>query len=301
MPRHTMIGFAAFVGTWFIVAGCAGERIEPASEAASTGAAPSRTFSVEAADAAGFAAAESPAGGEATAVPDGVKPRIIYTAEIRLVAEDFAKASEQLKNLVAEVEGYIATATLDRSSGQARSGTWTVRVPIAKYERFIDSLDSLAFVESRDQRSEDVTMEYVDVEARIKNRKQLEDRLVTLLAENTGKLEDVLRVEQELARIRGEIEQAEGRLRYLTNKTDFSTVTVSIREQKDYVPPRAPLFGERIAVTWTQSLAALRRTAEFIVLAVVAIVPWLIVAAIPVIALVVTLRLALRRRSTPRI
>lgn len=56
-------------------------------------------------------------------------------------------------------------------------------------------------------------MEYVDIEARIANLKRLEDRYVTLLKEQTGKLEDVLKVEQELARVRGEIEQAEGRRR----------------------------------------------------------------------------------------
>ncbi|MGC1274082.1 MAG: DUF4349 domain-containing protein [Planctomycetaceae bacterium] len=289
MPRRAMPCVAAFVGTWILLAGCGAA--DRAARETSSVSAPASTASVE-------AAGEAAEASDATA--EGVKPRIIYTADVRLVADDFAKAAEQLKALVEEVDGYVASASLDRSSGERRSGSWTVRVPVAAYERFLASLDSIAFVESRDQRSEDVTMEYVDVEARIANLQRLEERFVTLLAEKTGKLEDVLKVEQELARVRGDIEQSQGRMRYLTNKTDFSTVTVAIREQKDYVPPKAPEFGDRIATTWSQSIAALRRTGEFVVLAIVAVFPWLVVAAVPVVGLIVAIRLALRHRASAR-
>lgn len=292
MPCRAMPCFVGFVCTWILLAGCAGEAYQARLESASESP-PASAGSVE-------AAGEIADPVDATAGPANVKPRIIYTADVRLVADDFAKAAEQLKALVEEVEGYVASASLDRSSGERRSGSWTVRVPVAAYERFLASLDSIAFVESRDQRSEDVTMEYVDVEARIANLQRLEERFVTLLAEKTGKLEDVLKVEQELARVRGDIEQSQGRLRYLTNKTDFSTVTVAIREQKDYVPPKAPEFGDRIATTWSQSIAALRRAGEFVVLAIVAIFPWLVAAAVPVLALIVAIRLAWRHRTSTR-
>jgi len=254
---------------------------------------------------AGFdgAAAEAPAGEppadeavDATTA-EGVKPRIIYTATVSVVADDFSAASNKLIELIDKMGGYIANATLDRSSGEARSGSWTVRVPVKKYGDFLTSLDGVGFVESRSQNSEDVTMEYVDVEARIANLKRLEERFIALLQERTGKLDEVLKVEQELARVRGDIEQAEGRLRYLTNKTDYSTVTISVREQKNYVPPRAPSFGERIATTWSQSLEALQQAGEFAVLAIVAIAPWAIVAAIPVLAVVFFIRFAMRRRA----
>jgi hypothetical protein len=238
--------------------------------------------------------------GQATdqsAALEGVKPRIIYTADVRIVAEDFSASSEKLIDLVNSTGGYIANAALDRSNGEARSGSWTVRVPVKKYGDFLTALDGIGFVESRTQNSEDVTMEYVDVEARIANMTRLEERFVALLKERTGKLEDVLKVEQELARVRGEIEQAQGRLRYLTNKTEFSTVTISVREQKNYVPPRAPSFGNRIATTWTQSLHSLRQAGELAVIAAVAVAPWLIVALIPLLAIVIVIKLAMRRKA----
>lgn len=253
--------------------------------------------------AAGAAPAAKEAGGEdsaavrfRSAAGEGFKPRIIYSADVTLVAEDFAVAEERVTKLVADVGGYLASAREDRTSGSSRYGQWSVRVPVDKFESFLASLDAIGFVESRNQTSEDVTMEYVDVEARIANLKRLEERYVTLLAESAGDLEEVLKVEQELARVRGEIEQSEGRLRFLTNKTDFSTVTVLIREQKDYVPPKAPSFGERIASTWGESLAALKRAGELAVLAAVALLPWAAAALVPVLAVAATVRLAMRRR-----
>jgi len=279
-----------------LAVGCGAERRYDVASEATAEAAPASTGSLPTA----YYTQTDKGAADASAAPADVKPRIIYTADAHLVVEDFAAAEEKLRKLVDEVGGYLATAREDRSSGSSRHGTWGVRVPVTKFEPFLASLDSIGFVESRNQTSEDVTMEYVDVEARISNLKRLEDRYVTLLAEQTGKLEDVLKVEQELARVRGEIEQSQGRLRFLTNKTDFSTVTVTIREQKDYVPPKAPTFGERIATTWGESLAALRRAGELAVLAAVALTPWAVVALVPVLAVALTIRLALRRKRTPR-
>ena len=276
-----------------LAVGCAAGSYDLAEEAGATAAAPASAAesvqTVRYTQVGGNEADSSPA-------PPDVKPRIIYTAEAQLVVDDFAAAEGKLRKLVDEIGGYLASAREDRSSGSSRYGTWSVRVPVAKFESFLASLDAIGFVESRNQTSEDVTMEYVDVEARIANLKRLEERYVTLLAEATGNLEDVLKVEQELARVRGEIEQAEGRLRFLANKTDFSTVTVLIREQKDYVPPKAPSFGERIASTWGESLSALKQAGELAVLAAVALLPWATAALAPVLAVAVTVRLAMRRK-----
>lgn len=248
------------------------------------------------------AAAESPDEGantestDSSVVDPGIKPRIIYTAEVQVVVEDFAVAANEVVRLVEATKGYVATASLDRRSGSSRYGQWTIRVPVEKFESFLASLDSIGFVESRSQSSQDVTMEYVDVEARIANLKRLEERFVKLLEERTGKLEDVLQVEQELARVRGDIEQAEGRLRYLSNRTNFSTVTLTVREQKDYVPPKAPSFSERISTTWSRSLQALRQAGEITILIIVAVLPWMLVVLVPILPLVAVIKLAVSRR-----
>ena len=86
-------------------------------------------------------------------------------------------------------------------------------------------------------------MEYYDLEARIKNKQQEETRLLKHLADSTGKLEDILAVERELTRVRGEIEQMQGRIRYLGNLSALSTVTLNVTEVRNYTPPVHPTFG----------------------------------------------------------
>ena len=137
-----------------------------------------------------------------------------------------------------------------------------MRVPVNKFDSFLDEVAKLGVAENRTQTAQDVTEEYVDLEAQITNKKRLEERIVALLKDSTGKIKDVIEVEHELARVRGEIEQMEGRLRYLTNRTDFTTVSISAREEENYVPPAAPTFTNRIAQAWTSSIDALRTFGE---------------------------------------
>ena len=80
--------------------------------------------------------------------------------------------------------------------------------------------------------SQDVTEEYYDVEARIKNKRVEEERLLKHLEQSTGKLEDILKVEKEISRVRGEIERQQGRLQYLDKLSALTTVTITLHERK---------------------------------------------------------------------
>jgi hypothetical protein len=92
-------------------------------------------------------------------------------------------------------------------------------------------MPALGKVEHSSVSAEDVGEEFVDISARVANAKRLEERLITLLATRTGKLEDVLRVERELARVREEIERHEGRIRYLTTRVAMSTIHANVHEK----------------------------------------------------------------------
>ena len=121
-----------------------------------------------------------------------------------------------------------------------------------------------------------MTEEYVDLEARIANKQRLEKRILELLEDSDGKITDIIEVERELARVRGEIEQMEGRLRYLTNRTKLTTVAIVAREQRDYVPPEAPTFLGRTRQAWDNSLLSLRNFGEDLAVVVVLAFPWLL-------------------------
>ena len=201
--------------------------------------------------------------------------RIIYDADVNIVVNDMTETETQIAKLLKKADGYIAEATVDRREGEHLTGRWRVRVPVAQFDTFLDAVSKLGVAENRKQTAQDVTEEYVDLEAQITNKKRLEERIVALLKDSTGKIKDVIEVEHELARVRGEIEQMEGRLRLLTNRTDFTTVSISARVEENYVPPAAPSFPNRIAQAWILSLKSLRVFGEQLVVAVVYVTPWL--------------------------
>jgi hypothetical protein len=108
-------------------------------------------------------------------------------------------------------------------------------VPAARFDELVRGLDPIGRVEAVNVHTEDVGEEYVDVAARVANSRRLEERLVQLLATRTGRLDDVLAVERELARVREEIERSEGRLRYLRTRAAMSTLTVTVHEPSPLV------------------------------------------------------------------
>jgi hypothetical protein len=206
-----------------------------------------------------------------------VPRRIIYEAALNLVVKDMAETETAISKLLKEHGGYVGESNVDRRQGEHLTGHWKVRVPAPQFDPFMEAVAKLGVAESRSQTAQDVTAEYVDLEAQISNKKKLEERIVALLKDANGKIKDVIEVEHELARVRGEIEQIEGRLRYLANRTDMTTIAITAREEENYVPPAAPRFGNRIAQAWGSSLESLQSFGERLVVATVSATPWLAV------------------------
>lgn len=230
--------------------------------------------------------AESPAmtaAGQSAAQPEAPAKRrkLIYTATVQLIVEDFEPVPSQVETLARQYDGFLARSNLSGSPGQPRHGQWTIRIPVDRYEPFLAAVRELGEVQTLSSDSKDVTEEYQDVESRIRNKKQEEERLLTLLKEATGKLEDILAVEKELSRVRGEVEQAEGRLRVLKDLTDLTTITLYVNEIKNYVPEEGATYATRARRAWDNSLAALVTTAQALSIGGLALVPWLIVLGTP--------------------
>jgi hypothetical protein len=218
--------------------------------------------------------------------------KIIYNAELQLVVEDLTVVETGVTRLVKERKGYISEQEIVGSMGSQRHGRWKVRVPIAHFDAFVADVAKLGIPEKNQLTSEDVTDRFYDTQARIQNKKVEEARLLKLLEERTGKLEDVLKVEAELSRVRGEVEQLQGALNLLANLTALTTVTILAQERKDYVPPAAPTFTGKVGRTFHDSLDKLVKFGEALVLFAVGLAPWL-----PVLAVVAAVGwLVVRRR-----
>jgi hypothetical protein len=166
------------------------------------------------------------------------KPMVERRAELVLTAVEFEKARVALETIVRRHGGYTSALTVTTPNATARTLDATLRVPADQLDAVLTEIKTLARVEEESQSGEEVTEQYVDLEARLANARNTEKRLTDLLHERTGKLSDVLEVEQQLSRVRGEVEQMEAQRKNLTNLVEFATVNVKLTE--DY---KAPLGG----------------------------------------------------------
>jgi hypothetical protein len=124
--------------------------------------------------------------------------------------------------------------------------------------------------------AEDVTEQYVDLDARLKSQRQLEARLLEIIAKQAGNLDELLAVEKELSRVRQEIERMDGQLRAMQDRIALSTIEIHARESHDYLPPTEATFLGRIAQSFYGSLTVLQSAGESLIVAAVWISPWFV-------------------------
>jgi hypothetical protein len=154
-----------------------------------------------------------------------------------------------------------------------------VKIPADRFDDGLGGLAAIGKLESVNVTAEDVGEEVTDVTARMANARRLESRLIDLLATRTGKLKDVLDVEQELARVREEIERYEGRLRYLKSHAALSTLTIYVHEPVPVVGHAgSSVIGEAFKQAWRNFVGLLalciRSLGVIIPLGILALSAW---------------------------
>ncbi len=215
------------------------------------------------------------AAGEPPAVEKPVTRKIVYTSTVDLVVADFAQIRDQISQLAEQFGGFVGNSRMDATAGDRRRATWTLRIPVAKHRAALSALEQLGHIVSISSDSQDVTDEFYDLEARVKTKQEEEKALREILAKSAVKLEDIMTMRRELTRIREEIEAAQGRINKLSKLSDLATITLTVHEQKDYVPPTTPTFGARISDTFSESADALWNMLKAIVVGLAALTPWL--------------------------
>ena len=171
--------------------------------------------------------------GAQSAVPS----MVIRTGDARVEVDSLEIALARLQALASQVGGFIGNTSMQVGEREVRQATVELKMPAERFEAARSGLSAIGRVEYVNVQAQDVGEEFVDVTARVENARRLEQRLVTLLATRTGRLEEVLSVERELNRIRETIERYEGRLRYLRTRVAVSTLMINVHE-------REPLVGQ---------------------------------------------------------
>jgi hypothetical protein len=177
---------------------------------------------------------------------------IIRTGQAGIEVDSLEPALDLLRMTATRIGGFVGNANIQTGRNQVRQATVEIKVPAGRFDDLTDRLRPLGRVEFRNVGAEDVSEEFVDLTARTANARRLEERLLELLATRTGKLQDVLSVERELARVREEIERMEGRLRYLKARAQLSTLSVALHEPPPLVSPtsgRNPL-AQAVREAW---------------------------------------------------
>src|SRR5213083_3137920 len=176
---------------------------------------------------------------------------VIRTGQTSIEVDSLERALAQVRLLAGRIGGYVANTTMQTGRGQLRSATLEVKIPADRFDDGLGGLSALGKLESVNVNAEDVGEEFTDVTARMGNARRLEVRLIELIATRTGKLKDVLDVEQELARVREEIERYEGRLRYLRAHAALSTLTICVHEPVPVVGhPGSSVVAEALKQAW---------------------------------------------------
>ncbi len=186
-------------------------------------------------------AAQSPA---ETPAPEVANRKLIRNANVQLEIISFDDAVQKITAFANEEHGYVATTNSEKQANGKLRGQVVVKVLPENLDRFLQKIRGLGELKNQTLGTDDVTKAYFDTDARLKNARVMEQRLIDMLNTKTGKVSDLLQVEKELSRVREEIEKMQGELKYWDSQVQFATITISLAE-KDMEEPAAFLLKER--------------------------------------------------------
>src|SRR6266478_5398757 len=179
-----------------------------------------------------------------TPAPEVANRKLIRNATVELEIVSFDEAVQKITAFASEEHGYVATTSSEKQANGKLRGEVVVKVLPENLDRFLQKIRGLGELKNQTLGTEDVTKAYFDTDARLKNARVMEQRLIDMLKTKTGKVSDLLQVEKELGRVREEIEKMQGELKYWDSQVQFATVTVLLAE-KDLEEPAAFLLKER--------------------------------------------------------
>ncbi len=210
------------------------------------------------------------------------RPQLVKTAEIVLVVNSIDKTLQNVSQIVNQQEGDVLGLQDDKpqSANRRPTASMRIRVPQAKLQTTLDTLAKLGTVQSRKISTQDVTTQLVDMQARLRNLRQTENSLLQIM-KRSGSVGDVLKVTQELSKVRESIEQIDAQLKNLTNRIAYSTITLKLEAAVSSSTSLQPLESD-VKNAWsnaTQSVGELTRDLLKLAIWLVAYSPYLLVLA----------------------
>jgi hypothetical protein len=167
------------------------------------------------------------------ALPDEASLRrmIAYQVSMTVEVKEFEAAKSRLHEIMDAEGGYITNSNFVETPNQPKRASLVLRVPAAKLQTILNQIRELGRVKEEHLNSEEVTEQVIDLEARLKNARGTEQRLIEVLNNRTGKVADILQVEQEISRTREQIERMEAQRQNLMKRVEMATVSLTLAEE----------------------------------------------------------------------
>lgn len=187
--------------------------------------------------------------------------KLVRNARVELEIIKFDDAVQKIIAFAAEDLGYVATSSSQKQANGKLHGEVVVKVLPENLDRFLLKLRGLGELKNQTLGTEDVTKQYFDTDSRLKNARVMEQRLIDILKTKSNKVADLLEVEKELGRVRAQIEEMQGTLKYMEAQVQFATVTITLAEKDMNLPAafllqrhaRLALFSTDVEKTFAEA------------------------------------------------
>ena len=201
--------------------------------------------------------------------------KIIKTAYITIEVKDVTGSVDQLKALITAKGGYLSSSNIQAGDNNRLSGTVVIRIPAAEFENTLAGVKAIGTVKSVSTQGEDVTEEYVDIQAQ-KTSYQNQLAQYNEIMKKAVKVSDVIEIQQQIDRVQTELDRLEGRLKYLNSRIDMSTITVTLQEPE----PVGGETGHNFVTTINEGIAGFFGMVDFIIILLFSLLPVIILGCI---------------------
>lgn len=181
----------------------------------------------------------------ASVVKIKIPEKIRKTANLNITVEDYKKARTEIEKIVKSGNAYIGSEN-EQNTTYSITNYMVIRVLNRDFDAMVNKLVTVARnVNSKNVTAEDVTAQFVDIQSRLKSKKEIENRYLDIL-QKASKVSDILEIEQKLGEIREEIEAKEGELKFLSDQVNYSTINLNFHQEFEYTPTDRPGFFGRM-------------------------------------------------------
>ena len=216
-----------------------------------------------------------PAGTPLTQRTGTVETKIIRTAFLTIEVKDVTTSVESLKAMAADKGGYLSSSNIRTNYNNRLSGEVVMRIPQAEFENTLAGVKAIGIVKSASTQGQDVTEEYVDLLAQ---KTSYENQLAqyNAIMKQSTRIEDIIKVQEQIDRVQTELNRLEGRLKYLNSRIDLSTITVNLQEPE----PVGGESGHNFVTTINEGIAGFLGMIDAIIILFFTLLPLFILGVI---------------------